>query len=114
MWNLKVFTDTYTRFRESGLTVHDFCQNECIHEAKFYYWQKKLKEHEQFEGVPSGFVPLVLHPTGSIKPEVSRNQRNLIAPAATVYEIIYPNGVTLRLPVSTDLRLLKSFIFLSE
>lgn len=114
MWNLKVFTDIYVRFRESGLTVRDFCQNECINEAKFYYWQKRLKSQESFRDNPSGFVPLVIHPGTPIKRDVSYPPRSPIVASSSAYEIIYPNGVTLRLPVSTDFGLLQSFIFLSE
>jgi len=28
----------------SGLTIREFCENEGIHENKYFYWQKKLRE----------------------------------------------------------------------
>lgn len=40
MWNLKEFESIYFRYESSGLKVRDFCANEVINEAKFYYWQK--------------------------------------------------------------------------
>ncbi|WP_394368610.1 IS66 family insertion sequence element accessory protein TnpA [Bacteroides nordii] len=43
MWNLKEFESIYLRYESSGLKVRDFCTNEVINEAKFYYWQKKLR-----------------------------------------------------------------------
>ncbi len=42
MWNLKEFESIYSRYESSGLKVRDYCANEVINEAKFYYWQKKL------------------------------------------------------------------------
>ena len=44
MWNLKSFEVIYSRYESSGLTVRDFCATEVINEAKFYYWQKKLRQ----------------------------------------------------------------------
>ncbi|WP_431424299.1 IS66 family insertion sequence element accessory protein TnpA [Bacteroides hominis] len=37
----------YSRYESSGLKVRDFCTNEVINEAKFYYWQKKLRASKQ-------------------------------------------------------------------
>lgn len=57
MWNLKAFELIYSRYKSSGLKVRDFCANEVINEAKFYYWQKKLREQK----LPAqSFVPIVL------------------------------------------------------
>lgn len=114
MWNLQEFSDTYTRFRESGLTVRDFCLNECINEAKFYYWQKKLKSCQSLISATSGFVPLVIPSGYPLKPVAQHHPPHPVASGESSYEIVYPNGVKLNLPANTDLRLLKSLIFLSE
>ena len=114
MWNFQEFTDTYTRFRSSGLSVRDFCANECINEAKFYYWQKKFKSAESSPVTPSGFVPLVVQPGYPTKSQVGDNLHTQPTSAGASYEIIYPNGVKLHLPANSDLRLLRSLIFLSE
>ncbi len=54
MWNLKEFESIYLRYESSSLKVRDFCTNEVINEAKFYYWQKKLRASK----LPSAsFVP---------------------------------------------------------
>lgn len=56
MWNLKEFESIYSRYESSGLKVRDFCTNEVINKAKFYYWQKKLRASK----LPSAsFVPIV-------------------------------------------------------
>lgn len=59
MWTLKQFEDIYDRFQSSGLRVKDFCQNECILESKFYYWQRKLREYNNRKEQPSDFVPII-------------------------------------------------------
>jgi proteasome assembly chaperone (PAC2) family protein len=43
MLNAKKFRDIYDDYLASGLTVRDYCSNQGMHEAKFYYWQNKLK-----------------------------------------------------------------------
>ena len=43
MLNEEKFKEIYDQYRESGLTVRDFCLNQRIGEAKFYYWQHKLR-----------------------------------------------------------------------
>ena len=43
MLNEKKFRDIYSGFLESGLTIRDYCANHQMNEAKFYYWQNKLK-----------------------------------------------------------------------
>jgi len=43
MLNEKQFRAIYSEFMESGLTIRDFCVNQQMKEAKFYYWQNKLK-----------------------------------------------------------------------
>lgn len=57
MWNFKEFESIYSHYESSGLKVSDFCANEVINEAKFYYWQKKLRESK----LPiQSFVPIVV------------------------------------------------------
>ncbi|WP_163176162.1 hypothetical protein [Bacteroides sp. 51] len=114
MWNFQEFTDTYARFRSSGLTIRDFCSNERINEAKFYYWQKKLKSAESAPVTPSGFLPLALQPCSSVNPQVDHSLLTQNTVKEAFCEIIYPNGVKLHLPANADLRLLRSLIFLSE
>lgn len=114
MWNFQEFTDTYARFRSSGLTVREFCANECINEAKFYYWQKKLKSPQSTAAAPSGFVPLVIQAGHPVNSQSGHSLQGQATVTGLFFEIIYPNGVKLHLPVNADLPLLRSLIFLSE
>jgi hypothetical protein len=52
----KKFRVIYSEFLESGLTIRDYCVNQQMNEAKFYYGQNKLEEQ-----LPPkrGFVPVI-------------------------------------------------------
>lgn len=95
MWNLQSFEVIYSRYESSGLKVRDFCANEVINEAKFYYWQKKLRQSK----LPTkSFVPILLD-SNSAEPGLSR-LTHADTPASMMpspeYEILYPCGAILR------------------
>lgn len=113
MWNLKSFELIYSRYESSGLKVRDFCANEVINEAKFYYWQKKLRASKL--PAPS-FVPIVpdSNPPGSVL-SCPTNVATPHTPVLPVeYEIIYPCGTTLRVRSTVDAELLKTLIQLTR
>ena len=95
MWNLKSFEFIYSRYESSGLKVRDFCANEVINEAKFYYWQKKLRQSK----LPTkGFVPIVLD-SNPVDSGFSRLTHTDTPPSTMLspeYEILYPCGAILR------------------
>ena len=37
-WTMEDFESIYSRFKSSGLSVMDFCSNECIRPKRFYEW----------------------------------------------------------------------------
>ena len=41
-WTMEDFESIYSRFKSSGLSVMDFCSNECIRPKRFYEWRSKL------------------------------------------------------------------------
>ncbi|MDD4114972.1 MAG: hypothetical protein PHG27_05155 [Massilibacteroides sp.] len=114
MWNLKEFEVVYSRYQSSHLRVKDFCRNECISLSRFFYWQKKLKQDRKELEQPSGFIPLLLNSSGSsVKhspdyPHLSNSRSG----AEAICELIYPNGVRLRLLQGTDIRELEQLIHL--
>lgn len=114
MWNLKEFESIYSRYQSSGLRVKDFCCNECISLSRFFYWQKKLKQAQKELERPYGFVPLVLNSTGSsgkCSPDYSHLSDSPPV-SGNICEIIYPNGVRLRLPLGRDIREIERLIHL--
>ena len=119
MWTLKNFEKVYDRFQSSGLKIREFCQNECILESKFYYWKNKLRKHNHRLEEQPGFVPIVF--TGSNQPLPvkktvlqKQNREHVESNPGNCFEIVYPNGVMVRIPVGTDIKQLQSLIYLSR
>ena len=119
MWSIQQFKLVYDRFLSSGLSVTDFCANECILHSKFYYWKKKLIEQSQAREQPSDFVPIVFTGSASQMQTKRKAQQKLLPEnadqvAGDVFEIVYPNGVKLRVPVGADINQLRSLILLTQ
>ena len=110
MWNLKEFESIYSRYESSGLKVRDFCTNEVINEAKFYYWQKKLRASK----LPSAsFVPIVPvsnSTTSDLSYPVNTGGTTVPVMLPPEYEILYPSGITLRLKGTVTPEFLKVLI----
>ncbi|HKL71748.1 MAG TPA: hypothetical protein VJ855_03750 [Marinilabiliaceae bacterium] len=117
MWNKKEFESVYDRFESSGLSVKDFCINEGIYTSKFYYWLKKLRDQQQESEHSSGFVPIVFNtPPTPIKKSICEGKslpENHLT-SSDVIEIVYPNGVLVRIPFQTDIKHLQSLILLNQ
>lgn len=118
MLNEKKFRAIYSGFLESGLTIRDYCANHQMNEARFYYWQNKLKGH-----LPPkrGFVPVVFGDGQNVRqsqvPALDQaRSESLLAPAAVdktiSCEINYPNGVCVKLNGLSDPRVLQSLLVL--
>ena len=117
MWNQKQFEDIYARYQSSGLHVKEFCRNESIITSRFYYWQRKLRKQEVQPGETRGFVPVIFtghegQPAGNILPRQSPALPTLTG--GNALEIVYPGGVTVRVPAGSDISLLRSLILLTR
>ena len=117
MWNQKEFESVYDRYKQSGLPMKDFCINEGIYQSRFYYWQKKLRDQQQEADQPAGFVPIIFNkPQTPInntiygdKPLIEKQQ-----PCGDAIEIVYPNGVIVRISPTVDIKQLQSLILLNQ
>ena len=117
MLNEKKFRAIYDEFLSSGLSVRDYCANQHMCEAKFYYWQNKLKDH-----LPAkrGFVPVVFDsgkpsfrvPASLQSPREITN--GAVSGQSHCCEISYPGGVSVKLSGMPDLHLLQSLILLAS
>ena len=56
-WTMEDFESIYARFKSSGLSVIDFCSNECIRPKRFYAWRSKLLRK-------GGFIPVKVNRKG--------------------------------------------------
>lgn len=97
----------------SGLSVKEFCSNQDIARATFYYWRKKIKKEKE----PNGFIPLLVKPgntftQGSIlrKPGPQHLPCDQAGADRVTVELAYPNGVVVSLKNDVGLSDLKSLI----
>ena len=95
MWSIQQFKLVYDRFLSSGLSVTDFCANECILQSKFYYWKKKLHEHNQLREKSSDFVPIVFSDSTPQMQTKRKAQQKLLPEnadqvAGNVFELFIP------------------------
>nr|MBD3621140.1 hypothetical protein [Sunxiuqinia sp.] len=114
MLNEKKFRAIYDDFLASGRTTRDYCANQQMNDAKFYYWQNKLKGQ-----LPPkrGFVPVVFgngQEASRVPASVQHQKDTLSNPASddkTIScEISYPNGVRINLSGLSDPQLLRSLL----
>ncbi|WP_321437675.1 IS66 family insertion sequence element accessory protein TnpA [uncultured Bacteroides sp.] len=107
------FEEVYNRFKESGLNVRDFCNNEGFTESRFYYWQKKLNSANKSSGLipllidKSASTPVVNHAHSKVQP--CRQPDNDFA-----VEVSYLNGATLRIKGNVDPSVLRTLIHLDD
>jgi hypothetical protein len=110
----KMFIYLYQRQKESGLTVKEFCLNEIIAPATFYYWKKKLQNRN---GLPD-FIPVVVNSTPTLSqgnlpsnqfPPTSQPTNN-----GNPIEIEFSNKTILRINSELDLPILKALIHLND
>lgn len=82
--------------KESGKSNKDFCQENGIGQAMFYYWQKKFMETQNEK--PESFIPV------QFKKENGHSDP---------MEIIYPNGVRIKVSSTTELSIVRTLIGLA-
>jgi transposase-like protein len=111
------FQKLLSRYKESGLSVVEFCSNEGIHKSTFYYWLKKSRNKSK---KPGTFIPLVVGGQPQVpnrhkeKPHGSINISAMNQPGDVLLELIYPNGTLLRLRKDIDIQLLQELIHLCD
>ena len=111
------FRQLITLQQDSGLTVKEFCSNEGIAPATFYYWHKKLRNSKE----KKEFIPLIIKSSGSpISAGYNRNgnyrnnQSGSITEDHSLLELVYPNGTILRIKNDLDLAHLRALIHLYD
>lgn len=120
MLNASKFINLYNEYLESGLTVRGYCANQHMKESLFFYWQNKLKSQ-----LPPkrGFIPVVFGNqqqgrTPKVSTQVQNQSKTLLNPAVTNQtfscEIVYPNGVCLKLNSPMDSEMLRSLLLLTQ
>jgi hypothetical protein len=110
MANSSKFAQLIRRQKESGLSIRSFCSNEGIAPSTFYYWQKKLRH----AAIGKQFIPLVVKPTVATFNGVNQKEPVQRTGDDILFEIMYPNGITLRIKNDLDLSGLRALISLLD
>ena len=92
---IKQFRQLHEEWKQSGLSVQQYCESTGLKESRFYYWRSKLKE-EPLPTSCGSFIPVEMSGKSSVY-----SARN--ASAKALCEIEYPNGVVVR--VTSDMTL---------
>lgn len=110
------FRIIYNDYLESGLTVRDYCLNQNMGEAKFFYWQNKLRG---LLPPKKGFVPVVFSgdqqfPSQKLPATLKNRQDHQIKQTSSAAgfscEIYYPNGIIVKFNGLTDLEMIHSLL----
>ena len=92
---IEQFRQIHEDWKQSGLSVQQYCENTGLTESRFYYWKSKLKA----ESPPSAcgsFIPVKMSGKSSVYSARKTSDKALC-------EIEYPNGVVVR--VTSDMTL---------
>ncbi len=111
------FRELISLQQDSGLTVREFCSNEGIAPATYYYWRKKLRDRKG----KKDFIPLIVKSSeSSLTQGYNRDsnrrgyQPGQVAENHALLELVYPNGTMLRVKNDLDLTHLRALIHLYD
>ncbi len=110
------FQELLVRHKESGLTVRDFCSNEGIPQATYYYWKNKINKKSLR---PTEFIPLLV---GNQFPAQRKNQLSRSVASfpidhprdETQLEFVFPNGTRLMVRNPADFSILQAIVHLYD
>jgi hypothetical protein len=106
---LEEFKKIHEEWKSTGLSIRDYCHNTGFEESKFYYWRKKLTEAMLPHA--GGFVPVnMFDQNGKLGMSVTGSAKG--ATDHVPCEVVYPNGVVLRIQSELSLEALRSLILL--
>ena len=110
--SMEEFKKLFEEWKASKMSIREFCETIGIDENRFYYWRKKL-EAEQ-DAAPA-FVPVQMnHQNGKLSITHPDLNQNSVSNQNGSCEIVYQNGVTLRVNSAMSLQTLRSLILLCQ
>ncbi len=100
------FREIYTEWQESGQSVRTYAASIGMKEAKFYYWQSRLKK--------SPCVQVAKKTGGFVQMKPAEHPPMMTHQVPALCEVVYSNGVTVRITSDLSLEELRSLITLSK
>ena len=101
---IEQFRQIYEDWKQSGLSVQQYCGNTGLTESRFYYWKSKLKA-ESLPAACGSFIPVKM--SGKASAYSAGN-----ASGNSLCEIVYPNGVVVRVTSDMTLEQLRQMVTL--
>ena len=111
---IEEFKEVYNDWKESKLTIREFCSRNGLKEVTFYYWKKRIVERQNIS--VGKFVPVQASPQisqSSSHKAIPSDVKVSDAPDNECCEIVYANGVTLKLRGNISLDMLRTLISLN-
>ena len=102
---IEEFRHIHEEWQHSGLSIRQYCEDAGIRESRFYYWKAKLKA-ESLPASCGGFIPVKM--TGKCGNAYAGSD----GCCGTLCEVVYPNGVTVRVTSDMTLDQLRQMITL--
>ena len=113
--NIDEFRKIYEEWKVSNLSVRSFCITMGLNESHFYYWKRKLETPSLPS--PCSFIPVQMKSCtdGTIAFSHTSEQKSSVPDAGNrdFCEIVYPNGVILRVGANLTLDMLRTLIALN-
>lgn len=107
-FTLEEFKKIHSEWKESGLSVQDFCASTGIKESRFYYWKKRVEASDSLPSPIGGFIPVKLNgKTGKLGSAFATS-----TPSDVLCELVYQNGVTLRVTSDMTLEQIRAMVLL--
>lgn len=107
-FTLEEFKKIHSEWKDSGLSIQDFCANTGIKESRFYYWKKRVEAGVNLPSPIGGFIPV----KASGKTGRLANAFATSVPSDVLCELVYQNGVTLRVTSDMTLEQLRAMVLL--
>lgn len=95
METLDTFRSKYQAFLGSNMSAKAFCGQIGMNESHFYYWQSKIRKETARKN--GGFRPVSINNHAGKVVLTGGQGMNSMKKAHPVCEIVFPNGVTVRL-----------------
>jgi transposase-like protein len=102
------------QWKQSGLSVREFCDWQGVSEASLYAWRRELADRDPPSGGASSKARSELSPAGQFVPVRVLADTPFPGESSPVLEVLLPSGVRLRVPAGCTRQTLADVIAVLE